>query len=94
MKFPSKHAFKALIFGLVTICAHAGEKRIHQTDSLGNIQYNKPSYIIQKDGRMTQTDPIGNKLYNKQQYQIKGNEVYQTDSVGNIQYNKPHQKIK
>src|SRR5664279_5148666 len=59
MKFPSKLAIKASIFGLISICAHAEDKRIYQTDSLGNIQYNKPSYTIQKDGRMIQTDPTG-----------------------------------
>jgi len=64
---------------------------IYQTDSVGNIQYQKPSYTVRKDGRVIQTDPIGNKQYNKQQYQIKGDKIYRTDSVGNIQY---HQKNK
>jgi hypothetical protein len=94
MKFPSKIAFKASIFGLITICAHAEEKRFYQTDSVGNIQYNKPSYTLQKDGRIIQTDPVGNKQYHKQQFQIKGDKVYQIDSVGNIQYNKPQFKTK
>jgi hypothetical protein len=89
-----KLAFKLLLFGLITSCAHAEDKRIYQTDSLGNIQYNKPSYTIQENGRVIQTDPIGNKQYNKQQYQIKGDTAYQTDSVGNIQHDKPQQKIK
>ena len=39
MKVPSKHTFKSLIYGLITICAHSEEKRIYQTDSIGNIQY-------------------------------------------------------
>jgi len=90
MKVPSKLALKALIFALITICAHAEKNRIYQTDSLGNIQYNKPSYTIQKDGRIIQTDPIGN----KQQYQIKGDKTYPVDSLGNIQYNKPKFKPK
>jgi len=90
MKFPSKLTFKASIFGLITICAHAEEKRIYQTDSLGNIQYNKPSFAVQKDGRIIQTDPIGN----KQQYQIKGDKTYPVDSLGNIQYHKPQFKSK
>jgi len=83
-----------LLFGLVTMPAHADEKRIYQTDSIGNIQYNKPSQTIQNDGRIIQTVPIGNKQYDKQQYQIKGDRVYQSDSAGNIQYNKPQLKIK
>jgi hypothetical protein len=48
MKVPSKLTFKATIFGLITICAHADEKRTYQAGSLGNIQYNKPSYNIEK----------------------------------------------
>jgi hypothetical protein len=80
-----------ILFGLITISAHADA---YQTDSLGNIQYNKPSQTIQNDGRVIQTDPYGNKRYDQQQYQIKGDKVYQTDSVGNIQYDKPQQKIK
>jgi hypothetical protein len=66
------------------ICAHAEEKRIYQTDSLGNIQYNKPLYAIQKDGRIVVTDAVGNKQYDKQQYQIKGDKTYSVDSPGNI----------
>jgi len=88
MKFPSKLVFKVTIFALITVFAHAEEKRIYQTDSLGNIQYNKPSYTIQKDGRILQTDAVGNKQYDKQQYRIKGGKTYPVDSLGNIQYNK------
>ena len=94
MKFPSKLTFKASIFALITICAHAEENRIYQTDSLGNIQYNKPSYSIQKDGRIIQTDAVGNKQYDKQQFQIKGDKTYPVDSLGNIQYHKPQFKSK
>ena len=86
MKFPSKLALKVSIFALITICAHADENRIYQTDSLGNIQYNTPSYTIQKKSRIIQTDPVGNKLSDKQQYQIKGEKTYPVDSLGNIQY--------
>jgi hypothetical protein len=56
---------------LLALNVHAEEKRIYQTDSLGNIQYNKPSYSIQKNGRIIQTDKVGNKQFDKQQYQIK-----------------------
>lgn len=89
MKFLTKLAFKATFFGLISICAHADDKRIYQTDSVGNIQYNKPSYTIQNDGRIIQTDPIGNKQYDKQQLQIKGDKTYPIDSPGNIRYNEP-----
>ena len=89
-----KLVVKVLFFWFITISAHANEKRIYQTDSIGNIQYNKSSQTIQNDGRIIQTDSIGNKQYDKQQYQIKCDKVYQTDSVGNIQYDKPQLKIK
>jgi hypothetical protein len=89
-----KLALKVTFFWLISLCAYADEERIYQTDSIGNIQYNKPSQTIQNDGRIIQTDPYGNKQYNKQQYQIKSDKVYQTDLVGNIQYNKPQLKIK
>lgn len=69
--------------------ASADEKRIYQTDSVGNIQYHKPSYTVRQDGRIIEMDSVGNKQYHKQQYQIKDGKVYQTDSVGNIQYHKP-----
>ena len=74
--------------------AIAEEKRIYQTDSLGNIQHHKPSYSIRNDGRIIETDPLGNKQYHKQQYQIMGEKVYQTDSLGNIQRLEPHLKAK
>ena len=89
MKFPSKLVFITSIFALITICAHAEAKHIYQTDSLGNTQYNKPSYTIQKDGGIIETDPIGNRQYDKQQFQIKEDKTYPVDSQGNIQYNKP-----
>lgn len=88
-----KFVFK-LLFVLITLSAYADEKRIYQTDSVGNIKYNKPSHTVQNGGRIIETDPIGNKQYHAQQYQIKGDKVYQTDSVGNIQYNKPQLRIK
>jgi hypothetical protein len=83
---------KVTIFSCIVLfvmSAHADEKRIYQTDSLGNIQYNKPSYTIQKDGRIIETDAVGNKRYDKQQFQIKGDKTYPVDSLGNIQYNNP-----
>ena len=80
MKVHSKLALKALIFALITLSSHAEEKRIYQTDSLGNIQYNKSSYTIQKDGWIIETDAVGN----EQQYQIKDDKAYPVDSLGNI----------
>ncbi len=70
----------------------AEDKRIYQTDSVGNIQYHKPSYTVRQDRRIIETDSVGNKQYQKQQYRIKGDREYQTDSVGNIQYHKPSYK--
>jgi hypothetical protein len=40
------------LFALLALSAHAEEQRIYQTDSLGNIQYNKHSFAIQKDDRI------------------------------------------
>jgi hypothetical protein len=94
MNLRSTISFSLSLFALLALSAHAEEQRIYQTDSLGNLQYNKPSLVIQKDGRVIETDPIGNKQYQKQQYQIKGDKVYQSDSVGNIQYHEPHRQIK
>jgi hypothetical protein len=74
--------------------ATAQETKIYQQDAIGNIQYHKPSYTIQKDGRIVETDKIGNKLYHKQQYKIKDGKIYQIDSLGNIQYHKPQLVIK
>ena len=82
MKFPSTISFCLFLFSLLTYSAHADDKKIYQTDSLGNIQYNKPSYTLQKDGRIIETDAVGN----KQQYQIKGDKTYPVDSLGTIQY--------
>jgi len=94
MKFPSTISFSIFLFALLAMSVQAEEKHIYQTDSLGNTQYNKPSYTIQKDGRIIETDAVGNKRYDKQQYQIKGDKTYPVDSLGNIQYNKPHFKPK
>ncbi len=89
MNFQSIILISFLLFELVAKYAHAEEKHIYQTDSIGNIQYNKPSFAIQNNGRIIETDPVGNKRYDKQQYQIKGDKVYQVDPSGNTQYHKP-----
>ncbi len=85
--------FPCCILAIPILPTSADEKRIYQTDSVGNVQYHKPSYTVRQDGRIIETDAVGNKQYHKQQYQIKGDRVYQTDSVGNIQYHKPSQTI-
>ena len=77
------------IMALLAKSVIAEERRIYQTDSIGNIQYQKPSYSLREDGRVIETDPLGNKQYHKQQYQIKGDKVYKMDSNGNIQYHDP-----
>ena len=83
----------SLLFCLSMLEDVAADERIYQTDSLGNIQYHKPSYTVRKDGRVIETDPYGNKQYHKQQFQIKGDKLYQTDAVGNIQYHKPQKSL-
>jgi hypothetical protein len=74
--------------------ANGADIRIYQQDNIGSIQYNKPSAVIEKDGRIIQTDSIGNKQNHKKQYIIKKGNIYQTDSIGNIQYHKPQAVIK
>lgn len=71
-----------------TMNATAEETKIYQQDAIGNIQYHKPSYVVQKDGRIIETDTVGNKLYHKQQYKMKDGKIYQIDSLGNIQHHK------
>ncbi|MEN9597237.1 MAG: hypothetical protein RL236_1671 [Pseudomonadota bacterium] len=75
-----------LFFALST---QAAEKRIYSADSIGNRQYDKPSYTITDNGRIYETDSIGNKRYGKQSYRIEGNKILPTDSIGNRQYDKP-----
>lgn len=64
------------------------EIRLYQTDSTGNVQYHKPSFVIQSDGRVIETDAVGNRLYHRQQYQLQGNQVVPVDSLGNVQQHK------
>lgn len=76
-----------LLFAIIAI---AEESKIYQADPTGNIQYHKPSIVVQENGRIVETDPYGNKQHHKQQYQIKDGAIYQTDKFGNIQYHKPY----
>ena len=94
MKIPTMLCITAIPLLLLTPQAQAAETRIYKTDRLGNIQYNQPSYTLQKDGRVIETDPLGNKQYHKPQYQIKGDKIFATDKLGNIQFHKPLQAIK
>jgi len=67
----------------------AQETRVYQTDSLGNIQYHKPSYVIQSDGRVFEANSVGNPQYHKPSYVIQNNgRIIETGSVGNPQYHK------
>jgi hypothetical protein len=63
------------------------DRRIYQTDSVGNVKYHAPSWTIQSDGRVIETNPYGEKMYHTQQYKIVGGQVMPVDSVGNFQ---PH----
>lgn len=86
--------FTVILFAVMSLCAHAGEQRVYQRDSQGNIEYHKPSYVVQDNGRIIQADSLGHKQYHLQQYQTKDGKIYQTDSMGNIQYYKPSYVIK
>jgi hypothetical protein len=64
-----------------TVC---GKDRVYET-SYGRIQYHKPSWIVEKDGRVIQTDGYGNKRYDRRQYKVEGDKVYETDAYGRKQ---------
>lgn len=78
-----------LTLTLLSLNANAADKRIYSTDSIGNRQYDKPSFTVTDEGRIYETDSIGNRRYDKQSYKIDGNKIVPTDSIGNRQYNKP-----
>lgn len=84
--------FAALI--IFTLSVQAADKRIYSTDSIGNRQYDKPSFTVTNDGRIYETDSIGNRRYDKQSYKIEGNKIFPTDSIGNRQYDKPQFEVK
>ena len=88
MQRSKQRFFFAFVLMLPMTSMSAEEKRIYQTDSVGNVQYHKPSYVVRQDGRIIETDSVGNKQYHKQQHQIKDGKVYQSDSLGNIQHQK------
>lgn len=74
---------------LLTVVAHAEERRVHQLNPDGSIIHHKPSYAVEEDGRIIEVAPSGDKQYHKQQYQIKGDKIYPVDSYGNIEHHKP-----
>jgi hypothetical protein len=78
---------------LFSVVGHAGELRVYQSDSMGDIKYNKPSYVVQENGRIIEVNPAGRIQYHKKQYQIKGQTIYQVNSIGDIKYNKPSYTI-
>lgn len=78
-----------LALALLSLTANAADKRIYSVDSLGNRQYDKPSFTVTDEGRIYETDSIGNRRYDKQSYKIEGNKIVPTDTIGNRQYNKP-----
>ncbi len=67
--------------------AQQRDRQIYQTDSVGNVKYHAPSWVVQPDGRVIETNRYGEKMHHKQQYKIVGDQVMPVDSVGNPQ---PH----
>lgn len=83
-----------LALTLISLTATAADKRIYSTDSIGNRQYDKPSFTVTDQGRIYETDSIGNRCYDGQSYKTEGNRIIPTDSIGNRQYDKPQFEIK
>jgi hypothetical protein len=86
--------FLLLTLALLSLTAKAADKRIYSTDSIGNRQYDKPSFTVTDKGQIYETDSIGNKRYDKQSYRIEGDKILPTDSIGNRQYDKPAFEMK
>ncbi|MDD5215858.1 MAG: hypothetical protein PHQ03_10025 [Methylococcales bacterium] len=84
--------FTSLI--IFALSAQAADKRIYSTNTIGNRQYDKPSYTITDNGRIYETDSIGNKRYDKQSYRIEGDKIFPTDFTGRRQYDKPAFEMK
>lgn len=73
--------------GFMPLVKATNETRIYQTDSVGTVKANKPSFVIQKDGRILPTDSIGTKIDgSKDQYKIIGDRIYETDSIGTVKH--------
>ncbi|WP_430232602.1 hypothetical protein [Nitrosomonas communis] len=66
------------------------ETRIYQTDSISTVITDKPSYVIQKDGRILPTDSIGTRdAGSRDQCRIIEDRVYETDSIGTVRSDRP-----
>ena len=64
------------------------DRRIYQTDSVGNVKYHAPAWTVQPDWRLIETNRYGEKMYHKQQYKVVGGQISPVDSVGNPQAHK------
>lgn len=40
-----------LVIGFIPLVKATNETRIYQTDSVGTVETNKPSFVMQKDGQ-------------------------------------------
>lgn len=60
-----------VLFLLISNGISAREVRVYQTDTVGNIQYHLPSYVITEKGQVILVDLVGNKQYHKQQFKIE-----------------------
>lgn len=70
------------------------EKRLYQTDSIRTVVTDRPSYVIQRDGRILPTDSIGTRNNGSQnQNRIIGDRIYKTDSIGTVRPDRP-QRVK
>lgn len=94
----TKHSLLAMT-AMALVLSHqtpaiGAEDTVYQVDSLGRIQYHKPSYAIQDNGLIVEKDSMGRKQYHKQQYQIVGDKIQPVDSLGRPQYHKAAPVIK
>ena len=81
-----------LLAGVLVVTASpalAKEQRIMQTDSIGNIPHDQPSWIVEGNGRIIAVDRFRTKRYDLPGYQIKGDRVYETDRYGSTRYHRP-----
>ena len=85
--------FSLLLFFLC-MAVQAQEKIIYQVDNYGRTLNNKPSFSVQKDGRVIQRGTYGERQAQKQQYKIVDGKVYHADSRGNLQRHLPHYTLR
>ena len=82
-----------VVLALCSVGAQAQEKRIYQTDEYGNIQYHKPSYVVEDDGRVIEVDAYGNRQYHKPQRVVEGDTIYKASASGRIRHDKPSYEL-